>query len=447
MLYAIATNGSLLFTDNATNISADVFSLICREMVADEDPFEVPSLVLCLGKVCSAWYNLLGWDAFLWTHIDPSQSLLGGDGLDNMQRRLRNQFEVHKRHSRGVPLHLMCGEEDLPLLEPYLRELADRWASIIFACKSRQQSSQSEPSDSDAARRLSFPALREFTLEADDVTRGSNFDILECGPAVQRLQAHLVGDAKADGAPMRLVLPVSTVLTSLFLNVVGSVELHSRFYHGALERCSATLETLEIWTTTTVGGVELIALPRLRKLYVHGKACSLLEVLEMRSLVTLWVHEFVEEDKGLERLSDAFRFDRIGQSTLRHLQLSEAHAHESLTLEDRVLSVIVGASNVENLALAYTDHEDYVATCLWFLLVLSRTREGVQMPNLRRLTLALGVSDSEDEVVSGLDLFLRMRDRANLHVITDIYGFPDEHLCTYTQLEDRGDEGCFLGET
>ena len=37
-----------------------------------------------------------------------------------------------------------------------------------------------------------------------------------------------------------------------------------------------TLETLEIWTTTTVGGVELIALPRLRKLYVHGKACSLL---------------------------------------------------------------------------------------------------------------------------------------------------------------------------
>ncbi|KAL1672096.1 hypothetical protein EV122DRAFT_225384 [Schizophyllum commune] len=364
-----------------------------------------------------------------------------------MQRRLRNQFEVHKRHSRGVPLHLMCGEEDLPLLEPYLRELADRWASIIFACKSRQQSSQSEPSDSDAARRLSFPALREFTLEADDVTRGSNFDILECGPAVQRLQAHLVGDATADGAPMRLVLPVSTVLTSLFLNVVGSVELHSRFYHGALERCSATLETLEIWTTTTVGGVELIALPRLRKLYVHGKACSLLEVLEMRSLVTLWVDEFVEEDKGLERLSDAFRFDRIGQRTLRHLQLSEAHAHDSLTLEDRVLSVIVGASNVENLALAYTDHEDYVATCLWFLVELSRTREGVQMPNLRRLTLALGVSDSEDEVVSGLDLFLRTRDRADLHVITDIYGFPDEHLCTYTQLEDRGDEGCFLGET
>ena len=51
---------------------------------------------------------------------------------------------------------------------------------------------------------------------------------------------------------------------------------------------------------------------RLRKLYVHGKACSLLEVLEMRSLVTLWVDEFFEEDKGLERLSDAFRFDRIG---------------------------------------------------------------------------------------------------------------------------------------
>ena len=57
------------------------------------------------------------------------------------------------------------------------------------------------------------------------------------------------------------------------------------------------------------------------------------------------------------------------------------------------------------------------------------------------------ISDSEDEVVSGLDLFLRTRDRADLHVITDIYGFPDEHLCTYTQLEDLGDEGCFLGET
>ena len=447
MLYAIAMDGSLLFTDNATNISADVFSLICREMVADEDPFEVPSLVLCLGKVCSAWYNLLGWDAFLWTHIDPSQSLFGGDGLENVHRRLRNQFEVHKRHSRGVPLHLMCGEEDLPVLEPYLRELADRWASMIFTCKYPQQSFPSEPSNSDAARRLSFPALREFTLEADDVTLGSNFDILKCGPAVQRLQAHLLGHATADGAPMRLVLPVSTALTSLFLNVDGSVELHSRFYHGALERCSATLETLEIWTTTTVGGVELIALPRLRKLYVHGKACSLLEVLEMRSLVTLWVDELLEEDKGLERLSDAFRFDRIGQRTLRHLQLSEAHGHDSLGFRQQILSVVLHASNVENLALAYTAREGYRRTCLWFLVELSGVRGPTQMPKLRRLTLALGVSKSDVNVVNSLHLFLHGRDRADLHVITDSYGFPNKHLCTYTRLEDRGDEGCFLGET
>ena len=397
--------------------------------------------------VCSTWSDLIGVDAFLWSHIDVSLSWRGVWTLADWERHLRYQFAAHKRHSRGVELHLQCEENDLPWVQPYLRDMALRWASIRLEGASWCRPYLTEHRYCDAAPPLSFPTLREMTFRARSIDEGSNLDILKCGPAVRRLAIWLERWQTTPVVALRLPLPVSPGLTSLLLDVFGGARLDTSGVCVALQQCSATLETLEIWTTTTVGGVELIALPRLRKLYVHGKACSLLEVLEMRSLVTLWVDEFFEEDKGLERLSDAFRFDRIGQSTLRHLQLSEAHAHDSLTFEDRILSVILGASNVENLALVYTDHEDYVATCLWFLLVLSRTREGVQMPNLRRLTLALGVSDSEDEVVSGLDLFLRTRDRADLHVITDIYGFPDEHLCTYTQLEDRGDEGCFLGET
>ncbi|KAL1684291.1 hypothetical protein GGG16DRAFT_120030, partial [Schizophyllum commune] len=115
----------------ATTIPGDVFGLICREMVAGENPFDVPALLSrALTGVCSVWSSLVGVDALLWSHIDTSMSLRDGLHLADSDRRLGYQFAAYRRNSRDVELHLRCQQKDLRRLQPYLRDMADRWSSI-----------------------------------------------------------------------------------------------------------------------------------------------------------------------------------------------------------------------------------------------------------------------------------------------------------------------------
>ncbi|KAI3998093.1 hypothetical protein K525DRAFT_246389, partial [Schizophyllum commune Loenen D] len=111
--------------------NSDVFGLICREMVAGENPFDVPALLSrALTGVCSVWSSLVGVDALLWSHIDTSMSLRDGLHLADSDRRLGYQFAAYRRNSRDVELHLRCQQKDLRRLQPYLRDMADRWSSI-----------------------------------------------------------------------------------------------------------------------------------------------------------------------------------------------------------------------------------------------------------------------------------------------------------------------------
>lgn len=266
----------------------------------------------------------------------------------------------------------------------------------------------------------------------------SNLDFLACGPAVRELRLRLWTAWASGGeerntpiAPLRISLPVSAVLTSLVVKVAGKAGLHSGCLYGALQRCSATLEAMEITTNRTFGEREPIAMPRLRKLCVHSAACSLLQVLRMESLMTLWVNEWQEEDRGLELLSAAFEDGMIVGSTLRELQLTNVHHEDRSTSMELVISILEAASSVEALALVYPEYEEHVPSCLDILTVLSQTCHGTRMPRLRSLTLAAGVNDGYD-TTDCLERFLRTRDRADLHIITDIDDTLEDHMCTYT---------------
>ncbi|KAL1699195.1 hypothetical protein EV121DRAFT_296407 [Schizophyllum commune] len=101
-----------------------------------------------------------------------------------MDRRLEYQFAMYRRHSHDVALYLRCQQKDLYRLQPYLRDMADWWSSIEVDGQTWRQSLLTEHSYFDAKPPLLFPALRDLKLVAKDIVQDSNFDLLECGPAV-----------------------------------------------------------------------------------------------------------------------------------------------------------------------------------------------------------------------------------------------------------------------
>ena len=395
--------------------------------------------------VCSTWSDLIGVDAFLWSHIDVSLSWRGVWTLADWERHLRYQFAAHKRHSRGVELHLQCEENDLPWVQPYLRDMALRWASIRLEGASWCRPYLTEHRYCDAAPPLSFPTVREMTFRAGSIDEGSNLDILKCGPAVRRLAIWLERWQTTPVVALRLPLPVSPGLTSLLLDVFGGARLDTSGVCVALQQCSATLETLDISTDTTLNPSKPIALPRLLRLYVHDKACSLLQVLRTERLMTLCIEEKSEADNSLTLLRGALVDGRIAGSTLRQLQLTDAYHHDRPTSMELVVGILDAASYIDALALVYTECQTYTATCREVLTVLYDTSDGLRLPHLRRLTLVVGRSADDITTVSCLGQFLYKRDGADLHLITDIDYFIGQHMCTYTFLEDEDIDGYLLG--
>lgn len=419
-------------------------------MVAGENPFDVPALLSrALTGVCSAWSSLVGVDALLWSHIDTSMSLRDGLHLADSDRRLGYQFAAYRRNSRDVELHLRCQQKDLRRLQPYLRDMADRWSSIDVDGQTWRQPFVMERSYFDTTPPLSFPALRDLTVAARDIAEDSTFDLLECAPAVQRLRVWLEANAYRwttwGTAVLRLTLPVPAVLTSLCLTVDGVVGLDTRCLRMALERCSATLETLDIRTNTTLDQMEPVSLPRLRELSMHGMACSLLQVLRTQVVRTLWVEEAYDlDDSTLDLLWGALETGRLAGHALRLLQLTNSYHHDLLTSLQRIMDILDRAHNVEQLAVVCKEDPTYAATVHHVLSVLARTRDGPRLPHLRMLTLALGDSAGDATSLLCLGEFLDTRDRPDLHLITDMDYPAEDYVCTFTLLEDEPDDGYYL---
>lgn len=423
-------------------------------MVVEDDPFAVPAILSrTLARVCRSWNDRLGVDALLWSSVSPATGLRKELSDDDREMRVKYQFAALKKHSRDVGLHLRLAQEDVPLLRPYLVDLADRWVSIVTDAQTWGDPSElTRLSGHRRLRQTLLPALRCLRLCMTDGGRATDFDLLRYGAAVEELDLyierqnnHLPGQDQMVG---RRDVPVPATLTSLALAVAEGVKFGTTILGRVLQSCSARLERLEIRLATTDDTMVVTELPKLRELKVHGPACSLLRVLQVNALEVLWIHQDRDmSNSELSLLLWALVKNKISGSKLRRLQLTNAGATSRLECIRCFAGIFDYTPTLEQLALAYTEYDTYRPVCNAGLSVIALGRE-VRLPHLKRLVLARGMCRRDEHTRNILERLLRGRRGSNLHVVSDVlvrYA-GEENMCTYTLMDDVSMQRCLVDD-
>ncbi|KAL1725004.1 hypothetical protein EV714DRAFT_277936 [Schizophyllum commune] len=349
-------------------------------MVVEDDPFDVPAILSrTLARVCRSWNDRLGVDALLWSSVSPATALGKELSDDDREMRVKYQFAALKKHSRDVGLHLRLAQEDVPLLRPYLVDLADRWVSIVTDAQTWGDPSElTRLSGHRRLRQPLLPALRCLRLCMTDGGTATDFDLLRYGAAVEELDLyierqnnHLPGQDQMVG---RRDVPVPATLTSLALAVAEGVKFGTTILGRVLQSCSARLERLEIRLATTDDTMVATELPKLRELKVHGPACSLLRVLQVNALEVLWIHQ-----------------DR-----------------------DMSNSIFDYTPTLEQLALAYTEDDTYRPVCNAGLSVIALGREKIKSEEVSGslTTTTMAPNGKSEEILGLLEAAMRARREA-----------------------------------